>query len=112
MKRNAQLPSVFYMTSQKMISSEVSRIKHQHHQSNHFLCMNLWVLCAVLIALKKLRELYSKEMLNRFEVTKAVLTSILMNAVIFSICPILSNKPHHYFFIVLLIAHMTKGGRK
>lgn len=46
-------------------------------------------------------------------VTKTVLlTSILLNAVASSIGLILSNETYHYFFIVLLMAHMTQGGPK
>ena len=54
--------------------------------------MNLCVLDAVLITLGKLGELYWKERLNMLGVTKIVLLiSILLNAMVFSICSVLPN---------------------
>ena len=51
-KKNDNLPSEFYMTSQKLMFSVATKIKRQH-QINHY-CLSLCVLGAMLITLGKL----------------------------------------------------------
>ena len=72
-------------------SFEAQKIKRQH-EINHLLSMNLCVLGCSAIYVGKLTEVYSKEMLNMLGMTKLVLlTSMLMNVMVFIIRSILPN---------------------